>query len=205
MMTERWAHGQLINRREVLGFEPTNTTDQTTSWFGKAWMEVGARVVIDEPDRLVLYVPTGSPFVFPEHDWPIAGGRHPWGALTSWTGHGCLMLHRPGDHYAIWHFWDGPGREFNRWYLNVQTNFRRHDTTFDTQDLELDFVVAPDLTWEIKDWDAVIDRVAEGRYSTELGEWIHNYGHELIERLETEGPWWDLSWATWTPPAAWDS
>jgi len=50
-------------------------------------------------------------------------------------------------------------------------------------------VVASDLTWEIKDWDAVIDRVDEGRYSTELGKWIHNYGRELIERLETEGPW----------------
>jgi len=113
------------------------------------------------------------------------------------------MVQRPGNHYAIWHFWHGPDRTFERWYLNVQTDFRRYDYTFETQDLELDFVIAPDLTWEIKDWDAVLDCVAQRRFSPELGTWIHNFGHQLIARLDKDGPWWDLSWSNWTPPPEW--
>lgn len=202
-MTERWQPGQLIARREILAFEPTNTVDRAVPWFGKCWLELPVRVVVDEPDELVLYVPPRSPFTFPPGNWPIAGGRHPWEGNTGWRGEGCLMVHRPGEDHAIWHFWTEPDRTFSHWYINLQTDFRRTSDAFETSDLELDFVIAPDHTWEIKDWDEIPVRVEEGRFSPELGTWIYDYGRDIIARLEAEGPWWDLDWVNWSPPAEW--
>lgn len=65
-------------------------------------------VVEDSDDRLVTYVAPGAPFGFPSGPWPTHDGRHPWHGRSAWSGHGCLMLHRPGDHHPVWHFWDGP-------------------------------------------------------------------------------------------------
>ena len=202
--TRKWDFGQIINRREILGFEPTNTVDPSSSWFGKSWLDLQARVVSDEPDELVIYIPPGSPMRFPEHEWPAEGGKHPWlGNTTGWQGEGCLMWHRPGEHHAVWHFYGEPDRSFQCWYVNVQTAYRRYGTTFETQDLELDFLIAPDHTWEVKDWDAVQWRVDEGRYSPDLGEWIHDYGRDLIAKLEQGDLWWPERWADWTPPTDW--
>jgi len=46
--------------------------------------------------------------------------------------------------HAIWVFWRGPQREFAGWYVNLQEPFRRTSRGVDTQDLELDIVIAPD-------------------------------------------------------------
>jgi protein associated with RNAse G/E len=113
------------------------------------------------------------------------------------------MVQRPGEHVAVWHFWDGPDREFVCWYLNLQTAFARTSDGYDTQDLELDIVVFPDGSHLVKDAEVLDDRVTDGRWSPELVEWIRSYGGQLVDRLEAEGPWWDRSWATWTPPADW--
>lgn len=56
----------------------------------------------------------------------------------AWAGHGCLMVQRPGEHHAVWHFWDGADRRFSHWYVNLQTAFRRTAIGYDTQDLEVD-------------------------------------------------------------------
>lgn len=158
------------------------------------------------PEVLVSYIAPGAQFGFPSGHWPTVNGLHPWSERESWFGHGCLMVQRPGDHYAVWHFWDGPDREFSCWYLNLQTSFVRTRTECNTQDLELDIVVFPDGSHMVKDDmvkdDDVLDhRVTEGRYSIELVRWIRDSGNELTERLRSEGPWWDRSWAQWQPPA----
>jgi hypothetical protein len=45
--------------------------------------------------------------------------------------------------HAIWVFWHGPQREFRGWYVNLQEPFRRTSLGVDTQDLELDILIAP--------------------------------------------------------------
>jgi hypothetical protein len=72
---------------------------------------------------------------------------------------------------------------------------------YETQDLELDLVVFADGSHIVKDEELLDDRVTEGRYSPELVEWIRRCGQTLVRRLEVEGPWWDQSWAQWTPDA----
>lgn len=203
-MASRWQFGDRITRRERLGFEPEGTGDRTTPWFGTSWLDLEARVVLDEPDELVLFVPRGAPMHFPDGIWPSETGVHPWSDRDTWQGPGCLMWHRPGEHHAVWHFWTDPDRDFLCWYVNLQTAYERSATTFDTQDLELDFVVFPDLTWVVKDWDAVPERVDDGRLSAAAGEWIHDHGRSIIDRLERSDIWWPQHWAEWQPPAEWE-
>ena len=194
-MSEPWSHGDLIARREQLGLQPDAVAERTAAT--GVWLVTPVFVVEDLAEHLVSYIAPGARFRFPTGEWPT----HPWSDREAWVGHGCLMVQRPGDHYAVWHFWDGPDREFVCWYLNLQTSFVRSEGGYATQDLELDVIVYPDGSYVVKDDELLEDRVAEGKYSPELVEWIRSYGAELTSRLDSDGPWWDRSWAQWTPPA----
>ena len=197
--TERWNPGQVITRREVLGFVPTDADRPRAPWVGRSWLELPVRVVEDSDDALVVFVESGAPFTFPDGDWPTPNGDHPWHGRTAWQGHGCLMVQRPGDHHAVWHFWTGPDRDFSCWYVNLQTAFRRVGDALETQDLELDLVVAPDGSWEMKDWDALDDRITEGRFTADLVVEIRRLGVRLGRELDAGRQWWDEAWRHWTP------
>jgi hypothetical protein len=107
-----WAAGDVILRREVLND-------------GRAWVEIPVVVVRDEPELLATYIPEGTPFRFPDGDWPTPTGVHPWHGRKRWQGHGVLMLQRPGEAHAIWVFWHGPERAFRGWYVNLGMEGRR--------------------------------------------------------------------------------
>ena len=199
--TNVWSRGDVIVRREMLGLQPADVSMPAA--VSGAWIGLPVHVVDDTDEQLVTYIAPGATFGFPDGPWPTPDGRHPWAGRAGWAGHGCLMIQTPGEHHAIWHFWDGTDRDFVCWYLNLQTAFVRTAVGYDTQDLELDIIVLPDGSHVVKDADVLDDRIAEGRYSAELVDWIRSYGDELVQRLESEGPWWDRSWATWTPPPEW--
>ena len=200
----RWPHGQVVIRREVLGLSPIDEAPVVDRWAARpSWLAVPVHVVEDTDDALVTYLATGAALGFPPGEWPTTDGRHPWSTRTAWEGHGTLMVQRPGEHHAIWHFWKGPDRHLDCWYVNLQTAFVRTATGFDTQDLELDLVVQPDGRWEMKDRELLDQRVDEGRFSPALRDWIVRLGDELAAELDAGRHWWDHRWAGWVPPAGW--
>ncbi|HUF34068.1 MAG TPA: DUF402 domain-containing protein [Acidimicrobiales bacterium] len=201
--SRRWEPGEIIVRREVLGLSPIEEAGSPPSFAGTSWFACPVHVVEDSEEQLVTFISPGAEFAFPDGDWPTPDGRHPWGGRSAWVGHGCLMVQRPGEHHAIWHLWEGPDRSLACWYVNLQTAFRRTALGYDTQDLELDIVVLPDGTWSFKDLEVLDDRVAEGRYSGELVEWVVALGNQLGARLDAGERWWDPTWASWTPDPAW--
>ena len=159
-------------------------------------------VVDDSPDLLVTYLPKGAPFSFPRS----ADGRpHPWLGKERWQGHGVLMLQRPAESYAVWHFWEGRERSFAGWYLNLQRPFRRTPIGYDTQDLELDVWIPTAGPWSFKDEDELEERRADGRFTaTEVVE-IRSIGSEIGAMLDREERWWDESWARFEPDASWQA
>ena len=161
------------------------------------------RIIEDAPDLLVPYIPEGAPLGFVDGDWPTASGKHPWSNRTNWHGHGCLMLQRPEDEYAIWHFWTGPQRDFACWYINLQERFRRTPIGYDTQDLELDVVVQPDSSWELKDDELMDERVAEGRWTAEKVAGIRRLGQDICARLDRGERWWPQEYRNWKPDPSW--
>lgn len=184
-----WSTGHWVVRREVLSNGP--------------WMGTLVKIVEDTPEHLVSYIPEGAPFGFPDGDWPTPDGKHPWSGRNGWRGHGCLMIQRPQDAYAVWHFWHGPGRDFLCWYINLQEPFRRTRIGYDTQDMELDFVVYPTGRWEIKDEELLDQRVEEGRYSVGQIADVRALGATIAERLRAGERWWPLEWRHWKPDPAW--
>jgi hypothetical protein len=188
-----WSEGEVVTRREVLND-------------GRCWASFPVVVVRDEPELLATYIAEGTPFTFPPGEWPIAGGRHPWGDRERWTGHGCLMLQRPGDAYAIFVFWHGPERAFNGWYVNLQEPFRRWDGGYDTQDLELDIWVPRGSHnpggWVVKDDELLDVRVQEGRFTQDQARAIRREAGRITAELDAGLRWWDDAWADWRPAVA---
>ena len=195
----------MILRREVLGLSPIADDDPPPNrWRDQpVWLVVPVHVVEDTDDALVTYLPTGAELGFPEGEWPTDDGRHPWSNRTAWAGHGTLMVQRPGDHHAVWHFWKGEDRHLDCWYVNLQTAFVRSAVGYDTQDLELDLVVRPDGSWFTKDRELLDVRVEQGRFTPSLRDAIVELGDALGHELDAGRHWWDHRWATWTPPRAW--
>lgn len=174
------------------------------------WLGVPETVVADDDGErgTATYLAEGTRFGFVEGDWPIAGGRHPWEAQGRWEGHGTLIVHRPGwgspaVGHTVWHFWEGPDRRFAGWYVNLQDTPRPTAIGYDTQDLELDIWVTPDGSWRFKDWDLLDTRVSEGRFTVDQVDAIRREGERLGAELEAGRPWWDPSWAEWTPDPSW--
>jgi len=161
-------------------------------------------VVVDSPDLFATYSAEGSTFHFPDGDWPTPDGLHPWHGYEGWRGHGALMMQRPGDPYAIWHFWDGPERDFAGWYLNFEKPFERTAIGFDTMDLELDIVIAPDGKWEFKDVDLLWQRHDEGRFTLLEVRRILELGDDIGAMLDAGRSWWDHSWTEWEPDPGWE-
>lgn len=108
-----------------------------------------------------------------------------------------------GRAHAVWHFWKGPDRRFDCWYINLQTAFVRTAVGYDTQDLELDLVVPADGPWVMKDRELLDQRVDEGRFSPALRDWVVELGDRLAIELDAGRRWWDDRWAAWEPPAEW--
>jgi Protein of unknown function (DUF402) len=187
-----WKSGDPIVRREMLR--------------GRPWMGTTVFVVADDPDLLVTYLPERAEFAFPDGSWPTATGRHPWHGRGAWEGHGVLMLNRPSDHYAVWHFWKEPGRAFAGCYLNLEEPLRRTALGYDTQDLELDVWIPAngDGAWSFKDDELLEVRVREGRFTTADVERIRGIGAEIGSMLDTAGRWWDDGWSSWSPPHGWN-
>ena len=180
-----WAPGETIVFRQV--------------WRGRPWAGIPQVVVADEPGLLVTYLPEGAPFGFAQGEFP--GGVHPWAHRGRWEGHGALMLRRPGDRYSIWVFWQGEERRFWGWYVNLEQPYRRSTIGFDTLDHELDLWSEDGVTWHLKDEEGVALRVAEGRFDEHEAERIRTDAAAFQAEYERDGPWWDLGWAEWRPPA----
>lgn len=186
-----WQWGDAIVRREI--------------WRGRPWLGTVVFVVEDSPDLLVSYLPEGAPFGFPAGTWPGPTGRHPWHGRGASEGHGVLMLQRPNESYAVWHFWNGPERAFAGWYLNLQEPFRRRPFGYSTQDLELDVWVPARGGWSFKDEELLDARVVEGRFTAADADRIRSLGTEIGAMLDKGDRWWDESWTSWRPERSWRS
>ena len=157
-------------------------------------------MVDDEPGLLATYIPEEAPFVFP----PSADGRpHPWAGRGHWSGHGVLVLRRPGEAYSVWHFWDGPERRFVGWYLNLEEPFRRTAIGYDTQDLELDVWIPTGEPWRFKDEEKLDERVADGRYTAEQVAATRTLGTAIGAMLDRGERWWGERWTSFEPDPGW--
>jgi hypothetical protein len=177
----RFRPGTEITRREVL--------------HGRLWLSHPVTVVADDGEVLAVLLQPGSAFTFHEHPF----GPHPWHGRAAWGAATVLQLHREGDAYSVWKFFDAEG--FRHWYVNFEAPIVRRDSGFDTDDHGLDLVVHPDGRREWKDVEDLSELVTSGRMTGEEVVGVLHAAAAVIGQLDAnEGPWW-AGWTDWHPPS----
>jgi hypothetical protein len=151
------------------------------------------RVVSDDGAILAVRLDPGSEFTFPPHPF----GPHPWSARAAWGSSIVLQLHRTGDHYGVWKFFDAEGA-FLHWYLNFEAPIVRTPEGFATDDHGLDLIVHADGRREWKDvpdlhWQRVAGRIDAGTVGDVLAA-----AADVTELLDSNTQWWSR-WDGWTP------
>lgn len=156
-----------------------------------------ARVVRDD-DLLALYVPRGTTVM----SWQQSPGEPRRLVEREWR-RDMLRLMVPGQAHSVWCFWEGDGREFARYYVNMEEPFRRTAIGVDTNDHALDIVVEPDFSWSWKDLDEFEQLVSTGAYSAEFGEAVRAEASRVIEEIESRRGPFAAGWDRWQPPVEW--
>lgn len=171
--------GQTIERREVL--------------HGELWMTSPVTVVHDDGERLAVRLDPGSTFTFPEHPF----GVHPWAPHSAWGGPIVLQLHRTGDLYSVWKFFE-PDGTFRYWYVNFEAPVVRGPAHIDTDDYGLDLIVDPAGGREWKDVADLHHQRMEGRISGETVLDVLAEAARVESLLDDDDRWW-APWDDWAP------
>jgi hypothetical protein len=175
----RFRPGDVVVRREVL--------------HGRTWMESPVTAVADDGDVLAVLLQPGACFTFHPHPF----GPHPWAPYDAWSGPTVLQLHREGDAYAVWKFFDEG--VFRYWYVNFEAPVVRRDGGFDTDDHGLDLIVRSDGRSEWKDVEHLSEMVRSRRMTGEGAVDVLHAAAEVTRLLRADERWWS-PWDDWSPP-----
>ncbi|MEY9840647.1 DUF402 domain-containing protein [Streptacidiphilus sp. EB103A] len=200
---ERFQPGQTVVRRDVFhgrvwsahALHVVEDTDQALVTVSRPGAEALASTTYLESRR------TGDDTVRKQAIPSLAAGT--W-MLERWQWESTvLLMWKPPDAwYSINAFFE-PGPEQHdllRWYVNFERPMLRRAVGFDTFDLLLDLVIAPDLSrWEWKDSDEYEQGRRLGIIGPEDHQHVEAARDQVIDLIEhRSGPFAPSSgWATW--------
>jgi hypothetical protein len=165
-------------------------------------------VVEDRGDFVALYVQPGS-------EYSTMGNEA--GELTrnfvtektpirrTWVENHGLTLVRFGDEHATVLYWREGTWEFRCWYINFQDPLRRYEGGFESMDLTLDMLIAPDRRgWRWKDEDEFVDiGITGGWYSHEQLAHLKQYGRGVLDQARAGLGVFGEPWPDWRPDPSW--
>lgn len=132
---------------------------------------------------------------FKENDWDLVEFK--------WHTNRVLMLTEPEAYYSTLLFWNHAEDRFLGYYINFQLPFLRNRCGMDTLDLDLDIVIAPDLTFEWKDEEDYRSAISHGAVDPEWVSQIEAAKPEIFERIARKAYPFDGSWLDWKPDVRW--
>jgi len=195
-----WEIGSSALRRH---FE---NTQMSRVWVG--------RVAANDDRGLLIWIPHGSP----ARDVIAADGRPfvdvpfaDWGHIEKsfdpqpWSGN-ALMFHPPGVAFSVWWFFTDE-LEFRGWYVNLErpgTRWRQDGLAgIDTVDHDLDIVVQPDHSWELKDEEQFERQLAYDHYWVSDPQAVRAATAEAIKLIEAGAFPFDGTWCSFRPDPQW--
>lgn len=201
-MTKRWAPGEAVALRGIYN--------------NRVWYMQSAVVVHDTAKGVALVILPGAECSAPReyiHGKHGESGHYDrWGNYLGdrwnmesydWRTNRLLILLEPEKYYARMFFWEDSSGNFLYYYINFQLPFHRSEIGFDTLDLELDLVVAPDYDWHWKDIENYQKGVDCGVICREWTEQIEFARKEVFETLGNRKYPFDGSWLDWKPDPIW--
>lgn len=205
-------------------FETGQTVVRRDVFRGRVWSAQALRVVRDTPEALVVACRPGAeglaptPWIASRVDDDDTGRRQALLSLAStdwqlgrwkWQSTVLLMWNAPGLYFSVNAFYDlADDHRLDRWYVNFQRPLRRTAIGFDTFDLLVDLVVAPDLTrWEWKDEDEYAQARRLGVVDEADHRAVESAREQVLAMIELgEGPFAaDAGWNRWRSDPSWST
>lgn len=196
----------------------TPGSDAALRWMfaGKVWSGRAVKVVVDGPERTLISWWPGCESWRPEGMLGRAQGDFPKGSrweqlkrldwelvASPWTGTRVLSFFEPEKYYAMSLFWDDESGAFRFYYVNFQLPFTRSHAGFDSLDLDLDIIVAEDLSWQWKDEDDWAQARASGGLEQAVIDPVEGVRDDAVARVEAGLG--DLpDWRDWRPDPSWE-
>jgi hypothetical protein len=181
---------------------------------GRLWTAQAALVVKDTPEEIALALLPGAQCFYPASYVRRRKGELPRGTRweearapelvleeRTWETNQVLMLAEPGRFYSVFHFRDAASGEFRAYYVNFELPWTRSHCGFDTLDLDLDLVVAPDLSWHWKDEADYTQAVEAGDICRDWANGVENARADLLQRIAARAYPFDGTWVAWRPDA----
>ncbi|WP_196156815.1 DUF402 domain-containing protein [Reinekea sp. G2M2-21] len=171
--------GQKIQLREMIGQKP--------------WAIREVDVLEDRSDQTLLWYAEGSRFCitegylnnpeFANQRWQISQTGH-WNMIESqWKHNHVLIVKNLTNFYSVQLFWRACDNRFLGYYVNFELPYRRVCSGFDTLDLDLDIIVHPDMTTELKDEDEYLRAVRGGYINREWTEAIQRSLQSIYSKI----------------------
>lgn len=168
-------------------------------------------VVEDTKERLVGWVPGGTPCAFPV----LADGRllravpvrerfaHPrTTALRPWNGAGILKVIPRDAAHSVWVFWHENGVHHG-WYVNLEERHAWQPWGIATRDQVLDLWCERPRTWEWKDEDEFAVAVEVGRFTPAEAAAVRAEGERVAATIEAWHSPFSDGWESWRPDPDW--
>ena len=201
-MQELWKPGQTAVLRGIFN--------------DRVWLAQSTLVVKDTLAETALLLPVGAQCAFPEGYFRWRRGDFSEGtrwqeALAGawrlkqfdWLTNRFLVLLEPDKYYATFLIWNQASGAFECYYINFQLPYRRSLCGFDTLDLDLDLVVAPDFTWKWKDEDEYREAIRLGGIRPDWACGVEDAQPDVFTRLEHRIYPFDGAWVAWRPDPIW--
>jgi uncharacterized protein len=175
-------------------------------WFERVWRANAGRVVADEKDLVVLWIPKGSPAMYPVdtlgREIRIPNSESVLAPRVA--SRDALALLTTDGHYSIWLFWKEDGT-FEHWYVNLECSLGWNGPNFDTVDHKLDLIVSPDTTVHWKDEDELDQAASLGLLDAHE---VRTEAERLLEQWPFPTGWEEFKpeplWPLPALPAGWD-
>jgi len=125
----------------------------------------------------------------------------------TWRGPDIFMFIPTGEAHSVWWFWDGRG-QFVGWYVNLEEPGVCWDdgpaAGIDITDQDLDVWVYPDRSWEWKDEDELVERLAfPDHYWVADEAAVRAEGERMIALAEAARFPFDGTWIDFRPDPKW--
>lgn len=198
-------------------FEAGRTITFREMWRGLFLSARPVIVVEDDGERLVTWAPAGTIGCHgTSHGIPeralLPRDQRQLVSLEScvWKYRGApsrgssLALLPAGSWAAVVLTWL-PNGTFLHWYVNFQLPIQRFSAGYDTADLVLDIVVAPDRSWTWKDVDPYRSARERGIVTPEQARAIDEEAEKVKAAIEARSGPFDPKWLDWRPPATWSA
>lgn len=171
----------------------------------RVWDAKATYLIEENSDDAVLWMPAGSQFAVPrDYQHNSEGFRknrwrnyrdNDWHLLNRlWLNNHVLVCKPKDAFYSVMHFWSEADNEFLGYYVNFELPYEKTDDGFVTLDLDLDIMIYPDYSWEMKDEEDYQNAVDEGHIPT---DWVnaialaqeHVMADMMARRYPFDGHW----------------